>query len=115
MKILELNSRPVPAAIIAEKQYKLAEIHKKAMKLEKTELLFESAFKQQEETVKQCFWLNILNYMTLYKLAEIKLTKPEVLKKLTEYAMWQSFMINNEITITGVKLSQYVIFHSILR
>ena len=43
--------------------------------------------------------------MTLYRLAEIKLVKPEVLKKMTEFAMWQEFMFNNFIEITGAKLS----------
>ena len=97
-------------------QKNLVEINKKALKLRVSELRFQSAFDQSDnETTKQCFWLNILNFMTLYKLAEIKLTKPEVLKKLTDYSMWQSFMIGNEIEITGHKLSQYDIFHSILR
>lgn len=72
--------------IVMQKQ--LVEINKKALKLKDSELLFESAFNSHEELVKQCFWLNLLNYMTLYKLAEFKLTKPEVFKKLSDYSMW---------------------------
>jgi len=65
--------------------------------------------------VKQCFWLNLLNFMTLYRLAEIKLTKPEALKVLTNYTMWQAFMKCNTICIQGVTLTQFDIYHSVLR
>lgn len=59
-------------------------------KFEHFQFSFEAAHKdiEVEEAVKQCFWLNILNFMTLYKLAEIKVTTPSILKQFKSFAIW---------------------------
>ena len=45
-------------------------IKKKGDKLKYKDLIF-GAFKDEPNTVLQCFWLNILNFMILLKLAEL--------------------------------------------
>jgi len=67
-------------AVLESAQDELYAIKQKVKKFANFEFSFESAFKEHEETVKQCFWLNILNFMTLFKLAEIKLTTPSIFK-----------------------------------
>jgi hypothetical protein len=44
--------------------------------------------KKETETLKQAFWLNMINYLTLQKIAEIALTKPSILKRMNSDAMW---------------------------
>ena len=85
------------------------------MKLRKCRLIFDEGFGPQMEVIKQVFWLNLLNFMTLYKLAEIQLSRPDALQELTSYAMWQAFFENNYIYIQDVKINQLTIYHSILR
>ena len=53
--------------------------------------------------------------MTLFKLAEIKLTSPSVIRQLKLFPIWQAFMKHNEIEITGVKLTQQQIYHKVIR
>ncbi len=53
--------------------------------------LYEKAHTEFIEISKQVFWLNIINYMTIVRIAEIILMKPEVLKSVNCYAMWQAF------------------------
>jgi hypothetical protein len=42
------------------------------------------------EQSKETFWLNILNFMTLLKIAEICLINPALMRKMKSYAMWQT-------------------------
>lgn len=113
---LKLDGRSdMKPAVLESVQDELYAIKLKVKKFANFQFSFESAFKEHEETVKQCFWLNILNFMTLFKLAEIKLTTPSILSKFKSFAIWQSFMRNNCIEISGEKLSQEQIFHSIVR
>jgi hypothetical protein len=103
--------------VLESVQDELYAIKLKVKKFENFQFSFEAAHKdiEVEEAVKQCFWLNILNFMTLYKLAEIKVTTPSILKQFKSFAIWQAFMSNNFIKITGVDLSQELILHAILR
>jgi glucan phosphoethanolaminetransferase (alkaline phosphatase superfamily) len=77
--------------------------------------VFTTGIKEHEEIAKQCFWLNIINFMTLFKLAEIRLINPRLLKQLDRFAIWQSLMTVSFIEISGVRLSQVMIYHQILR
>lgn len=115
---LDLNNKPKPdPKIIESVQDELYAIKLQVKKFANYQFSFESPSnnKDHEETVKQCFWLNILNFMTLFKLAEIRLTTPSILKQFKSFAIWQSFMRINCIEISGEKLSQEQILHSILR
>jgi hypothetical protein len=40
------------------------------------------------ENYKQAFWLNLINFVTLFRLAEIALTKQSVIKELSSFGMW---------------------------
>jgi hypothetical protein len=59
----------------------------KADRLKRKELLF-GAFQDLTNTVLQCFWLNILNYMVLMKMAELLTCEDSAVKKLQSYSMW---------------------------
>ena len=53
---------------------KLVKIKSKAMELKNADLyfsMFDDENPKKEEHAKQAFWLNILNYMTLFRFAEI--------------------------------------------
>jgi len=45
--------------------------------------------------------------MTLFKLAEICLINPSLIKKMKIYAMWQAMWCNNTIYISECRLNQY--------
>lgn len=79
------------------------EIKNKVRKMKDRRYVFNLYTKNEQEieTIKQCFWLNILNFMTLFKLAEIKLTTPGVIRQLKLFPIWQAFMKHNHIEITG--------------
>lgn len=42
----------------------------------------------------------MLNFMTLFRMAEIILVKPSILKRMKSYAMWQTFWDTNMIYIS---------------
>jgi len=113
----KMDHKEVKAEYKESRLKELMEIKKKAKKMYGRKFVFNQYTKNVEEfeTIKQCFWLNILNFMTLYKLAEIKVTTPSILKQFKSFAIWQAFMSNNFIKITGVDLSQELILHAILR
>jgi hypothetical protein len=60
----------------------LMEIKQKVKRMATQRYVFNAFTKNEDEieTIKQCFWLNILNFMTLFKLAEIKLTSPSTMR-----------------------------------
>lgn len=53
--------------------------------------------------------------MTITKIIEVILLQPGLLKYLSTYYMWHSFQEQNYITVCGVKLSYFTIYHSVLR
>jgi len=53
--------------------------------------------------------------MTLFKIAEICLIEPTLMKKMNCYAMWQTMWRHNTIYISDCKLNQWQIFNTILR
>lgn len=61
------------------------------------------------------FWLNLLNFMTLFRLAEVSIVKPKQIPHLNNYSVWQIFQESNSIYLHDCKLSWYLIHHSILR
>lgn len=85
---------------------KLVKIKSREKELKSVDLYF-SMFQDEkkEEHAKQAFWLNIFNYMTLFRFAEIFLIQPKLIKELTSYAMWQSFWLNNFFYIKGARIS----------
>jgi len=82
---LQLDHRPLDPDVLPSVQNELLEIKKRVDKMANQHFVFECTVKEHEETVKQCFWLNIINFMTLFKLAEIKLTQPRILKEMTKF------------------------------
>lgn len=104
-KELTLDHRPVDAKILPCVQEELAKIREKANKKLAKKFVFTGVQQGHQDMMKQCFWLNIINFMTLFRLAEIKLMKPSVLKQLNNFHMWCGFMQKNTIEISGVKLS----------
>lgn len=65
-----------------------------------------------DELSKQSFYLNIFNYLILFRIAEVMLTcgnKPKVIKSLTNYWMWQQFMHDSYIYINDRKIDAYTI------
>jgi hypothetical protein len=85
---------------------KLVKIKSREKELKSVDLYF-SMFQDEkkEEHAKQAFWLNIFNYMTLFRFAEIFLIQPKLIKELTSYAMWQSLWLNNFFYIKGARIS----------
>lgn len=67
------------------------------------------------EEIKQAFWLNLINFMTLFRLAETALIKPSLLKKLNSYAAWLTFWEGTFIYISSCKFSWSQIVHTMLR
>lgn len=67
------------------------------------------------EMQKEMFWVNILNFMTLLKIAEICVINPALMRRMKSYSMWQTLWQYNKIYISECKLSQYTIFNTILR
>lgn len=57
------------------------------------------------EQFKETFWINLVNFMTLFKIAEISLIKPGFLKKLNNYALWQAFWTTNYIYISECRVN----------
>ena len=41
---------------------------------------------------KQCFFLNLLNFLVLYSLSEQMISNQESVMKLNSYNMWQAFL-----------------------
>lgn len=101
-----VNKMTFPEKDIIPLLQQLVKIKKEEMELRNVDLyfcMFEDP--KKEQCAKQAFWLNILNYMTLFRFAEIFLIQPKLAKELTSYAMWQSFWVNNLIYIKGCKVS----------
>jgi len=67
------------------------------------------------DIAKQCFFLNIFNFLVLYQLAVLMLTNPDAVSKLTSYNMWQAFLVSASIKISYIKLTAFSIQHTILR
>jgi hypothetical protein len=106
----------VPEAKQIQMLTELQKVSEKAKKFQNYEFVF-IAFEEKGkdcELNKMAFWLNIFNFLTLFRIAEICLNKPSILKKLTQPTMWQSFQANNWFWISGARLSQYDILYSIL-
>ena len=61
--------------------------------------------KQDEEVVKEAFWLNCCSFLTLFRAVELMLTKPSLLRKLKSKVIWKSFWESAEIKISGCKLN----------
>jgi hypothetical protein len=53
--------------------------------------------------------------MVLMKMAELLTCEDSAVKKLQSYSMWQALLDGSTIYISGVKLTGFYIFHSILR
>jgi hypothetical protein len=113
----KMDHKEVKAEYKESRLKELMEIKKKAKKMYGRKFVFNQYTKNVEEfeTIKQCFWLNILNFMTLFKLAEIKLTYPNPLRQLKLFPTWQAFMLYNSIDITGIRITQQQIFHKVIR
>lgn len=96
---MPLDHRQVDKNILPTLQEELAKIKLKANKKLAKKFVFDAMPGQfdHSNTMKQCFWLNILNFMTLFRLAEIKLIKPVVFKVLNKFPPWMSFMYKNVI------------------
>lgn len=75
----------------------------------------EPNFSNEDEIPKQCFFLNLFNFLILYHLAVHLLSNPDAVKKLTNFNMWQSFMVSSTIKIGLHRLNAFTILHSILR
>lgn len=67
------------------------------------------------DLIKQAFWLNLVNYYTLLKMAEYALTKPGTLKKINSFAMWQTFWQYNKVKVSKIQISLYLIIFHLLR
>lgn len=94
----------------------LVSINEQALDFKDSNLFFYNReTKGQKNTGKESFWLNIYNYLTLFKLAEMALLQPKLINELTSYAAWQAFFESNYFLIKGTRISQYDILHSILR
>ena len=65
--------------------------------------------------IKHCFWLNLFNYKILSKMLEILITKPKVLKSLTNCTMFVVFMVSVKVQINGETLNCYEIFRTMLQ
>ena len=117
--LIDQKSYKFPQKDILRLQDELYEIKRKEKKFATSHLQFEQAMdseehRRQNQIIKQCFWLNMLNYMNLRKLCEIQLIEPKLLRKLENYTMWECFKVTNTITIQGETISSYDIFHTLL-
>ena len=65
--------------------------------------------------LKQAFLLNLINFMSLFRLAETALIKPSLLKKLDSFAAWVAFWESTHIYISSCKLSLTEIVNTLLR
>ena len=65
--------------------------------------------------LKQAFLLNLINFMTLFRLAETALIKPSLLKKLDSFAAWVAFWESTHIYISKCKYSLTDIVNTLLR
>lgn len=70
---------------------------------------------EEVEVMKQAFWLNIVNFMTLFRMAELALLKPQVLKNMNGYATWQTFWDSATIKITQQPFNISKILFTMLR
>jgi hypothetical protein len=70
---------------------------------------------EENEVLKQAFWLNLINFLTLYKLAEISLVQPGILKRMDSFAMWHTFWESTTVYISKLKVSLSTIIFSFLR
>lgn len=70
---------------------------------------------EENEVLKQAFWLNLINFLTLYKLAEISLVQPGILKRMDSFAMWHTFWETTTVYISKLKVSLSTIIFSFLR
>lgn len=59
--------------------------------------------------------LNLVNFMTLFRLAETALIKPSLLKKLDSFAAWVAFWESTSIYISKAKFSLTFIVNTLLR
>ncbi|CDW84178.1 UNKNOWN [Stylonychia lemnae] len=75
----------------------------------------EPIFCEDDDIVKQCFFVNLFNFLILYQLAVIHLCNPEAVSQLKNFNMWQSFMVSSTIKLGMHRLNAYTILHSILR
>ena len=58
------------------------------------------AAEQDFETIKRCFWINLLNYKILQKILEIFLVRPRVLRKtLTNCTMFMILMTSTKVVV----------------
>ena len=96
-------------AAIKAKEQKFAEFH-----IEFTHLHDGPESIHHISIEKQCFWLNIMNYMNLRKLCEIQLIKPRLLQNFENYTVWEFFYVSNKIIINGHEISSYEIYHTML-
>ena len=118
-RLIDSKSYKFPEKDLVRIQNELCAIKKKEKKFAESFVEFLQPFDEPEhirqiQVIKQCFWLNILNYMNLRKLCEIQLIKPRLLKKLENYTMWECFKVTNKIVINGHEISSYDIFHTML-
>lgn len=57
------------------------------------------------EILKQAFWINLMNQMTLQKLAELMLARPALLKRMSSYAMWQTAWESSTVQLSMCELN----------
>ena len=57
-----------------------------------------------QDLVKEAFWINCLNFLGLFRTMEIILVKPTLLKKLKSRIIWKAFWESAEFVISGCRL-----------
>lgn len=92
--------------VVPKLQVELYKIQKEALKFKYKTLCF-GAFDEVivDSGILQCFWLNLLNFMILFRMAELLLCDCSSLKKLTSYSMWEALLGSSTIYISKVCLT----------
>lgn len=78
-------------------------------------LPFPMSEKQFIEYSKQCFYLNLFNFMILYKLTEICVLKPTKTFGMKNYNSWVAIMHNSSIILSGQTFTAYQIKHDVIK
>lgn len=71
--------------------------------------------KQFIEYSKQCFYLNLFNFLILFKITEVCVLKPTKTFGLKNFNSWIAIMHNSSIILSGQTFTAYQIKHDVIK
>ena len=116
----DMDELKVESKKTAEFQAKLASLKEKQQKFANKEIFFDNALEDENarkftDIIKQCFWLNSINYATLSRILELILVKRSQIIELNDINMYVVFSRATKVTVLGEQLNLGEILKCMLR